>query len=402
MANRALFMNRVEHGLSPRADRSDRIAILYLDLDDFKQVNDGLGHAAGDELLAAVGQRLKECVRPGDTVARLGGDEFAILLEHGDGPADAVTVANRIQEVLTLPLPAGELHLGVRASIGIALAQIGSTPHDLLRNAGIAMYEAKSTGGTKYAVFDSSMRTAAANRISLRSDLEMALALDQLDVVYQPIFDLRTMRISGAEALLRWEHPTKGSISPAEFIPIAEQSGYITVIGEWVLERACLKAAEWARRGHELSVSVNVSTVQLQDPIFADRVREVLESSGLSPQSLIVEITETAMMDDPEATSGILIGLRSMGIRVAVDDFGTGYCSLAYLKRFAVDSLKIDRAFVSEIGLDSENLLAHNILRLADSLGVPSVAEGIEHQAQLDNLALNGCAFGQGFPSLVR
>jgi diguanylate cyclase (GGDEF)-like protein/PAS domain S-box-containing protein len=397
LANRALFMNRVEHGLSPRAERSDRIAILYLDLDDFKQVNDGLGHAAGDELLAAVGQRLKECVRPGDTVARLGGDEFAVLLEHGDGPVEAVSVAARIQEVLALPLPAGELHLGVRASIGIAVAQFGSTSHDLLRNAGIAMYEAKSSGGTRYTVFDPSMRAAAANRISLRSDLEKAIGLDQLHVVYQPIFDLKTRRVSGAEALLRWEHPIKGSISPVEFIPIAEQSGSITEIGEWVLERACLKAAGWARRGHRLSVSVNVSAVQLQDPIFSERVREVLELSRLSPQSLIVEITETAMMNDPEATAGILAALRSIGIRVAVDDFGTGYCSLAYLKRFAVDSLKIDRAFVSEIGPKSKNLLAHSILRLADSLGVPSVAEGIEHQAQLENLALNGCAFGQGF-----
>lgn len=398
LANRALFMNRVEHALSLRDDPSHRLAVLYLDLDDFKQVNDGLGHVAGDELLAAVGQRLKECVRPGDTVARLGGDEFAILLEHRNGIVDAVSVANRIEEVLTLPLPAGKLHFGVRASIGIAVAHTATTPQDLLRNADIAMYQAKSSSGTAYAVFDPGMRTTAANRISLRSDLERAIDLDQLHLVYQPIFDLSTMHISGAEALLRWEHPSRGPISPGEFIPIAEQSKYIKVIGEWVLDRACRDAAGWADRGHSLGVSVNASAIQLQDPTFADLVRGTLGSSLLAPTSLTVEITETAMMNDPEATSTILAKLRSVGVKVAVDDFGTGYCSLAYLKRFAVDSLKIDQTFVSEIiGPESDDLLAHNILRLADSLAVPAVAEGIEHQAQLDNLALNGCAFGQGF-----
>ncbi len=397
LANRALFMNRVEHALSVRDGRSARLAILYLDLDDFKQVNDGLGHAAGDELLAAVGQRLTECVRPGDTVARLGGDEFAILLEQGNGIVDAITVANRIHEVLTLPLPAGELHLGVRVSIGIASADTASTSQDLLRNADIAMYQAKSSSSTGYTVFDPSMRTVAANRISLRSDLERAIDLDQLHVAYQPIFDLKTMRVSGAEALLRWEHPDRGSISPAEFIPIAEQSGHIKVIGRWVLDQACRDAAGWASRGHNLGVSVNASAIQLQDPTFANQVREALDSSMLMPTSLTVEVTETALMNDPEATSAILTRLRAVGVKVAIDDFGTGYCSLAYLKRFAVDSLKVDQTFVSEVRADSEDLLAHNILRLADSLAVYAVAEGIEYQAQLENLAANGCAFGQGF-----
>lgn len=398
LANRALFMDRVEHALSLRTDRpADRLAILYIDLDDFKQVNDGLGHAAGDELLAAVGQRLKECVRPGDTVARLGGDEFAILLEHRNGVVDAVSAALRIQEVLRLPLPAGELDFGVRASIGIAVAEAESTPHDLLRNADIAMYEAKGSRAAEYTVFDSTMRIAAANRISLRSDLEKAIALNQLRLVYQPIFDLKTQRISSAEALLRWDHPTRGLVSPAEFIPIAEQSAHITVIGQWVLEKACHDAADWGRRGHGLGVSINASAVQFQDLTFADRVRDAVDSAALAPHLLTVEITETAMMSDPDVTAGILTRLRSVGIKVAVDDFGTGYCSLAYLKRLAVDSLKIDQAFVSEIRSGSKNLLAHNILRLAESLAIPAVAEGIEWQTQLDNLALNGCAYGQGF-----
>lgn len=397
LANRALFMDRVQHAMSVREDPADRVAILYLDLDDFKQVNEGLGHVAGDELLVAVGQRLRECVRPGDTVARLGGDEFAILLEHGRDTTDAVRIANRIQDVLALPLPAGELHLGVRASIGIAVARAESTPQDLIRNADIAMFQAKGSNVTGYVVFDPVMRASAANRISLRSDLEQAIGLGQFHVVYQPIFDLKVMRVSGAEALLRWEHPVRGPISPAEFIPIAEQSAHIKVIGRWVLERACDEAAGWAASGHPIGVSVNVSAIQLQDPNFASEVRDALGASGLEPSSLTVEVTETALMNDPGATAAILTGLRSIGVKVAIDDFGTGYCSLAYLKRFAVDSLKIDQTFVSEIGAESENLLAHNILRLADSLGVPAVAEGIETEAQRDNLAANGCAFGQGF-----
>jgi EAL domain-containing protein (putative c-di-GMP-specific phosphodiesterase class I) len=251
--------------------------------------------------------------------------------------------------------------------------------------------------GTGYVVFDPIMRTTAANRISLRSDLERAIGLGQFHVVYQPIFDLKVVRVSGAEALLRWEHPVRGPISPAEFIPIAEQSAYIKVIGQWVLERACHEAAGWARSGHNIGVSVNASAIQLQDPNFTSEVRDALNASALAPSSLTVEVTETALMNDPDATTSILAGLRSIGVKIAIDDFGTGYCSLAYLKRFAVDSLKIDQTFVSEIGPDSENLLAHNILRLADSLGIPAVAEGIETPAQRDNLALNGCAFGQGF-----
>lgn len=398
LANRALFMDRVEHALSFRTDRpGDRPAILYIDLDDFKQVNDGLGHAAGDELLGAVGQRLKDCVRPADTVARLGGDEFAILLEHRNGVVDAVTAAARIQEVLRLPLPAGDLHLGVRASIGIAVAEADSTPHDLLRNADIAMYEAKGTSAAEYTVFDSNMRAAAANRISLRSELERALELNQMHLVYQPIFELETQRISSAEALLRWDHPTRGTISPAEFIPIAEQSTQINLIGQWVLERACRDAARWARLGHMIGVNINASAIQFQNPTFADQVRDAVDSSSLPPHLLTVEITETAMMNDPDVTAEILTQLRSVGIKVAIDDFGTGYCSLAYLKRLDVDTLKIDQAFVSEIRSDSNNLLAHNILRLAESLAIPAVAEGIEGQAQLENLTRNGCAYGQGF-----
>lgn len=397
LANRALFMNRVEHALAGRRDLDDDgIAVLYIDLDDFKQVNDGLGHSAGDELLIAVGQRIKECVRPGDTLARLGGDEFAILLEGRSGVVDAISAALRIQEVLAMPLPAGDLHLGVRASIGIALARLGSTPQDLLRDADIAMYEAKGSG-EGYVLFDPTMRVAAANRISLRSDLQGALARGEMHLVYQPIFDLKTQLITSAEALLRWEHPTRGSVSPVEFIPIAEQGVQIRDIGQWVLGQACRDAARWVNGSHAISVSVNASAVQFQDRTFEDQVRGALDGSGLAPERLTIEVTETAMMNDPDVTSRVLAGLRSIGVKVSIDDFGTGYCSLAYLKRFPVDVLKLDRSFVSEITADSDNLLAHNILRLADSLSIPVVAEGIEDVAQLDNLTRHGCAFGQGF-----
>ena len=398
LANRALCIDRLEHALSVRAERSyGHLALFFLDLDDFKHVNDGLGHPAGDELLVAVGQRLRECVRSGDTVGRFGGDEFVCLLEHRANLAEVVAVATRIREALALPTRVGTLDLSVRASIGISLAEPGSSAHDMIRDADIAMYEAKSTPTTGYVIFDRAMGAAATDRIELRADLERALERDQFHLVYQPICELASGRIASCEALLRWNHPERGLVSPADFIPLAEQSGQVVALGRWVLERACTEAAAWVAEGHDCPVGVNVSGIQFQDPRFLEQVANALESAHLRPDMLTIEITETAMMSDPDTTADILVAIRKLGVHVAIDDFGTGYCSLAYLNRFAIDSLKIDRAFVIEIEADSTNLLAHAILRLADSLGVSAIAEGIEREAQRANLAAHRCTYGQGF-----
>jgi len=285
----------------------------------------------------------------------------------------------------------------VHASVGIAMAQDEDDAHSLLRDADIAMYEAKGSSHTAWVVFDPEMRTAATGRISLRSDLERALMANELHVAYQPIYDLRTRRMTSVESLLRWTHPTRGAVSPAEFVPLAEQNGQITAIGTWVLQQACAAAARWNDLGHPIGVAVNVSATQFQGSDFVDQVREAVRETGLVPHRLTIEITETAIMSDPETTAAILDEVRALGVKVAIDDFGTGYCSLSYLRRFAVDSLKIDRAFVCEIEAESTNLLVHNMLRLAEALGISTVAEGIEDAMQLENLTLHDCDFGQGF-----
>ena len=397
LANRALFTDRIGQSLRRRSSDRSTTALLFLDLDDFKQINDGLGHGAGDQLLIAVARRLAECVRPGDTVARLGGDEFGILLEHPCDATEAVRVAARLVEILALPLEVGDLRLSARASIGIALSHDGAEAHSLLRDADIAMYEAKGSSRGAWVVFDPDMRTAAAGRISLRSDLESALIAHELHLAYQPIYDLRTRRMSSVESLLRWTHPTRGVVSPADFIPLAERTGQILTIGTWVLQQACQAASRWNDSGHPVGVAVNVSAIQFQDAGFVDRVGDVLRTTGLDPHRLTIEMTETAIMRDPEATAALLREIRASGVKIAIDDFGTGYCSLAYLKRFAVDFLKIDRSFVCEVTADSTNLLVHNIIGLADSLGIPTVAEGIELAEQLENLTQHQCRFGQGF-----
>ncbi len=398
LANRALFLDRVEHALRVREDRPGaEVAVIFIDLDGFKQVNDGLGHAAGDDVLEAVGLRLRQAVRSGDTVARLGGDEFVVLLESRAGLSQVLEATERILHVFELPLRAGKLDLAVRASAGAALARPGDTAQDLVQHADIAMYEAKGAGVGGYALFDPDMKRAAAQRIALRSDLDRAIEEKQFWLAYQPIVELRSGRVKGAEALLRWQHPVRGPVSPEDFVPIAEQSGRIVEIGQWVLANACLDAASWQGGSFPVTVNVNVSAVQLRESQLIDRVSSALRAARLAPELLTLEITETAMMEDPETTAAVLGRLRALGVRIAIDDFGTGYCSLAYLKRFSVDFLKIDRAFVSELKADSENELAHNILHMADCLGVASVAEGIEEEAQLANLRSHGCAFAQGY-----
>jgi diguanylate cyclase (GGDEF)-like protein/PAS domain S-box-containing protein len=400
LANRALFFDRVEHALvRHRRDLLGKVAVLFIDLDDFKSVNDGLGHRFGDELLIAVGERLRECLRPGDTAARLGGDEFAVLLEDQADLEDAKRVAQRLLEVLQLPASVGTLELAVPASIGIAVAEIGTTPQDLLRDADIAMYTAKAKGKGRYEVFDSSMRVRATQRLEFRAELSGALERDELHLDYQPIIDVATGRIVSVEALLRWHHPERGIIPPLEFIPFAEESGLIVPIGRWVIETACHEAATWQSvAGWPVAVAVNVSGTQLSDPELVPHVRGALERSGLAPESLVLELTETVLMEDTVQTIRVLEALKEIGVRISVDDFGTGYCSLAYLRRFPVDDVKIDRTFIDELGrVPTSSTLASSIVTLADSLGVSAVAEGVETEEQIAILRDLDCELAQGF-----
>jgi diguanylate cyclase (GGDEF)-like protein/PAS domain S-box-containing protein len=400
LANRALFKDRVQHALL-RARRQRRpLAVLFLDLDRFKSINDSFGHASGDALLIAVSKRLSDRVRAEDTVARLGGDEFAVLVENLAGDAELSVVAERIREAFQDPIVIDGRELAVAASVGIALSETGrETSDDLLRNADLAMYRAKAGGGGVRR-YHPEMHAGMIERLELESDLRQALARDQLYLVYQPIVDLRTGRLSGAEALLRWQHPTRGIVSPAQFIPVAESSGMIVPIGEWVLRQACRDARRWDRipGGHEMSVSVNLSSRQLQTSELPSAVPQALLEAGLAADRLTLEMTETVMFDGDDETLASLHELRRLGVRLAMDDFGTGYSSLSYLHRFPIDVIKIDRSFVERLSGDGDEAsLAGSIVRIAQGLRITTVAEGIEDAVQERALRAMGCEYGQGF-----
>jgi diguanylate cyclase (GGDEF)-like protein/PAS domain S-box-containing protein len=399
LANRALFVDRVEQALKRRRRHPEVCpAVLFIDLDDFKAVNDGLGHTAGDELLRGVAQRISSCIRQGDTVARLGGDEFAILLEEDGEELQAVLMAERILDVMHRPMVVESIELTVMASIGVAVAERDATTAWLMRDADIAMYEAKRLGKAGYKLFDPAMRASAADRLAMKADLSVALAEGQMVALYQPIVDFETGKVYGAESLLRWNHPTRGFVSPLEFVSLAEQTGLIVPIGRWILEQACREAARWQAIQPGISVSVNASGVQFGDPAFIEDVRGTLAQANLPGQCLTIEITETVIMDDTERTAIVLEQLRRLGVRVAIDDFGTGYCSLAYLQRYPVDSIKIDRAFVVELAHEGRgSSLAETILQMAVALGLRSVAEGIEDLDQVAILRSLGCNYGQGY-----
>jgi diguanylate cyclase (GGDEF)-like protein/PAS domain S-box-containing protein len=401
LANRALFGDRVEHALA-RRDRPGYgpTSVLFIDLDDFKTVNDSLGHPAGDTLLRAVAERLRACVRPGDTAARLGGDEFGVLLEETNEEA-AAEIAERIHEAMAQPFTIDARQLAVTASIGIASTEVsGRTADELLRNADAAMYTAKARGKGRHESFEPSMHASALRRLELRAALEEALARGDFRIHYQPVVDLETDDVVGVEALLRWQLPNGRLALPGEFVALAEESGLIVPIGRWVLHEACRDLAAWQRAGapSSFSVAVNVSARQVQSPGLLDDVTSALASSGVDPDALTLEITESALLDDTDATADAIVRLKELGVRIALDDFGTGYSSLSHLRRFPIDVLKIDQSFVAALGHAGEDAaLVRSVLNLGETLKLDVVAEGVETIEQLDRLVALQGRLAQGY-----
>ena len=397
LANRALFIDRLDAALAEHSADDTNLAVAFLDLDDFKSINDKLGHAAGDVLLTLMGERLRSCVRPEDTVARFGGDEFAVLFE-ADDPAGADAVTRRIITELGRPFRIYDDEVYARASIGLTLAAPGETSESLLTGADTAMYVAKGRGKSRYELFEPTMRDVAVERSSLRGDLEWALQRDELEIHYQPVIDVVSGHVRGFEALVRWRNPARGLLGPSEFIDLAEQTGLIVPIGEWVLHQACQQAQAWRVRRGALTIAVNVSARQLQDPGLVASIAKALLVSGLDPGALVLEITESATVDDTEGVIARLEELKALGVRLAIDDFGTGYSSLTYLRRFPVDQLKIDRSFVAEVTSSPEDrAIVASVIDLAHALGVSVVAEGVETEGQLLELMAMGCDLAQGY-----
>jgi diguanylate cyclase (GGDEF)-like protein len=401
LANRALFVDRVHHAMARRSLADAPLAVLVLDLDDFKTVNDSLGHDIGDELLVAVAGRLRVSLRPSDTPARLGGDEFAVLLEDLGSAAEATAVAERILSALHAPFRLAEQEVTGRASVGIALVDLDVIPRaeDLLRDAEAAMYAAKTRHRGGYAVFTPSMHAAMVRKLTLAAELRSALGHDQFVVYYQPIVGLAEGRIVGVEALVRWQHPCRGLVGPVEFIPLAEEIGLIVPLGRWVLQQACAEGVRWHRAGWApLSVAVNVSLRQMQDPAFTGEVAAILAAAGLPPGSLTLEITESFLAEEGDSMIQQLWALKALGVRLAIDDFGTGYSSLSRLLNFPIDILKIPKPFVDGI-LDGgdQAALARTITDLARTLRMDVVAEGIEHREQWNELQRMACQYGQGY-----
>ncbi len=403
LPNRALFTDRLQHALSQGRRRGTACGVIFLDLDRFKTVNDSLGHAAGDELLVAVARRIDDSLRASDTAARLGGDEFAVLLEDLSGADEAVLVADRIGAALSTPVVVQGREVFVKASVGIAVGRAGAS--ELLRQADVAMYRAKAEGKGRARVFEESMQAEVLERLELEGDLLRAIERDEIDVHYQPVIALDGQTLAGFEALARWTHPTRGLVPPPQFIPLAEDNGSIVALGRQILRTACRQAARWldelptAPGAPPRIMSVNLSGRQLEDPNIVSDVAAALADSGLPASSLVLEITETVLMHDTEATIARLTALKALGVRLAVDDFGTGYSSLRYLRRFPIDILKMAKPFVDglDAGDDEGRALARAIVELATSLKLACIAEGIEAGAQADVLHELGCDLGQGY-----
>ena len=403
LPNRMFFMDQLKQSVQ-RVKRQQQapFAVLFLDFDRFKIINDSLGHMVGDQLLIAIATKLRANVRPGDTVARLGGDEFTILLDSLKSPDDAIDMARRLLSNLSEHFKLPDREVLITASIGIALSTNGyEHAEEVLRDADTAMYQAKSLGRARYEVFDQGMHVKAPDLVEIEKDLWRALERDELTLDYQPIVSLRTGAIAGFEALLRWMHPSRGMVSPLEFISVAEETGLIIPIGQWVLNQACRQTREWQKRYPQkppLQISVNLSPKQFMQRDLIDQISLALDSGGLSPGSLKVEITEGMVMQNVESTMQMLGQLQALGIAISLDDFGTGYSSLSYLHRFPISTLKIDQSFVSSMSNNQESLeIVRTILGLARNLKMEVIAEGVETLEQAVELRAMNCDYGQGF-----
>jgi diguanylate cyclase (GGDEF)-like protein len=377
------------------------IAVMFLDLDNFKTINDSLGHASGDDLLRAVADVLTSCIRAADTAARLGGDEFAVLIEYIEGHSDIVTLAERILHAMRQPLSLGETEVVSTASLGITFGVPGSTGDQLLRNADLAMYMAKEQGKDRFEEFRDHMHTAVVERLELEADLRRTVTGQELVVHYQPIFDLEDGAIVGFEALVRWQHPLRGLLPPGAFVPFAEEVGLIDVVDRFVLAEACAQLHYWQGRGligPDVVISVNLSAHELGDAETSASVADTLASSKFNPSNLILEITESAMLTDADAAVRNLHALKALGLRIALDDFGTGYSTLAYLEQLPIDILKIDRSFVTALTENEGEVgLAQAIIQMAETLGQTTIAEGVENEAQAVRLRQLGCRLAQGY-----
>jgi diguanylate cyclase (GGDEF)-like protein len=379
-----------------------QFAVLFLDLDRFKNVNDSLGHSIGDQLLITMARRLESCIREVDMVARLGGDEFAILLDGIPNQAEATNMARRIQEKLQSPFNISGHEVFTTTSIGIALSSTGyDDPENMLRDADTAMYRAKAQGKACYEVFDKGMHTHAVYVLQMENDLRRAIEREELRVYYQPIVALDNGQLAGFEALIRWQHPERGFINPADFIPLAEDTGLIVPLGLWILKRACQQLGQWqwqSPANRSLFMSVNLSGKQVAQPELVENIRDILEETRIDAKHLKLEITESAVMENAEMAARLLKRLKGLGVQLSIDDFGTGYSSLSYLHRFPVNTLKIDRSFVGRIGEAAENIeIVRTVISLAENMGMEVVAEGVETLSQLTQLRKLKCQYGQGY-----
>jgi diguanylate cyclase (GGDEF)-like protein len=402
LPNRTLFVDRLKHALDYTKRHQDfSFSVIFLDIDHFKEVNEGLGHPIGDKVLVEVAQRMLACLRTSDTIARLAGDEYIILLEDIHGPEDVMQVIGRIQESLKEPFILEGRLVSISASFGIVVNGNGySQSEDILRDADIAMYQAKTSGKARYVIFDPQMRDQAAWRLKMKADLQKAVTYGEFFLNYQPIFVLSTNRILGFEALLRWQHPQNGVISPMDFIPLAEETGLIRSIGLWVLEQACRQIGEWQAKFPQtppLTMSVNISSVQINQPDFVEQVQEILEKTRVDGHNLILEITEGILLNRSESITAKFNAINALGVQFQIDDFGTGYSSLSYVRDFPISTIKIDRSFIQNLVVDSTGDIVRAIINMAHNLRQSAIAEGIETEAQLEYLKQAYCEAGQGF-----